>query len=454
MLKGEIGEHESSTKKSPDYKMSTSVDEDIAYVDYIAEEAQRFSRMFEPGFEPSFRTPSPSPMEGEEFNDTYDDYGFDDDGFDDFDDDDYYDDNASASASAPSAALTKQEKKQNKQKKRRVLQADEATPKRSRTSTSASASASASAALSHEDMKTWKFAPHRPEATRFRKKTVVGPVFITAVDRSNGKIVVFGQRFLQFAGGSTYVAEAQRDAQGEYFHLFKHPVYGEGKTKIRPSTPPDCDADVDAERARVAEKKAREEAEEAQRNAEERRLSRERRERQKLAERRARAERVPETLHVGDFVKYENPIKREGPLLEAQIIAMRDPTGRVPWSRRTNWQFEGFFSSELEPKTHVIISRRKGQPPSAAEGVGGWLWPIDTYVLPSAYEPELIESEKQKLMREFVERGNQSMRRAEQEFMSGQRDAELSDDDSDEKPAGASGASASAPVDLYPNLRF
>lgn len=430
--------------------MSASVDEDIAYVDYIAEEAQRFSRMFEPGFEPSFRPPSPSPVEGEEYDDRYDNYGFDD-----FDDDDYYDDNASASASAPSAAFRKQEKKQNKQKKRRVLQAEEATPKRSRTS--ASASASASAALSHKDMKTWKFAPHRPEATRFRKKTVVGPVFITAVDRSNGKIIVFGQRFLQFAGGSTYVAEAQRDAQGEYFHLFKHPVYGEGKTKIRPSTPPDCDADVDAERARVAEKKAREEAEEAQRNAEESRLRKERRKREELAEKRARAERVPETLHVGDFVKYENPIKREGPLLEAQIIAMRDPTGRVPWSCRTNWQFEGFFSSELEPNTPVIISRRKGQPPSAAEGVGGWLWPIDTYVLPSAYEPDLIESERQKLMRDFVERGNQSMRRAEQEYMSGKRDAELSDDDGDEESAGASGASgasASAPMDLYPNLRF
>ena len=222
-------------KKITAYKMSSSVDQDIAYVDYIAEEAQRFSRMFEPGYEPSFRPPSPPPRDGEEYNDDYDDYG----DYDDYDDYMYeaYDD-ASASASAPSPAPSSQKKKE---KKRRASQADKVTSKRSK--------AAASVALSRDDMKTWKFAPRRPNATRFRKNTVVGPVFITAVDRSDGDVYVFGRRFLDFRR-SVPLGDVYRDDEGEYFHLFEDPVYGEGKKKIRPSTPPDCDGDVDAERER------------------------------------------------------------------------------------------------------------------------------------------------------------------------------------------------------------
>ena len=53
--------------------------------------------------------------------------------------------------------------------------------------------------------------------------------------------------------------------------------------------------------------------------------------------------------------------------------------------------------------------------------MGGWLFPLETFLLPSAYEAPLVESEQQKLMREFIAQGNESIRRAEQEYMRGVR---------------------------------
>ena len=44
----------------------------------------------------------------------------------------------------------------------------------------------------------------------------------------------------------------------------------------------------------------------------------------------------------------------------------------------------------------------------------------------------MVESEQQKRMREFIAQGNESIRRAEQEYMRGVRaDAQLSEDDSE-----------------------
>jgi hypothetical protein len=420
--------------------MSSSVDSDVAYVDYIVEEAQRFSHMFEPGFEPSFRPPSP-PRSGDDYAFDYD-YGFGD-GFDDYDD--YYDDDASAAASAAAAPPEKKKKKKKrKKKKRREESAAGNAAKRAKNDGAASAPVP-----EFKDMRTWKFAKHNPNATKFRSKRVVGPLFVNRVDRpKSGSATVWGRQFLRF-GGMT-VEDVLEDELGEYIHLYDHPVYGEGKEKLRPSTEPDCDADVDAARAlhdkRVADEQRAEE--------EERRLQSERQKRRRAQARvdgaQAAAARAgkEETLHVGDTIRWQHPIISHK-FAYAQVMAMRDPTGQVPWNRRLDWDFDGFESGLLEAGTPVAIWRRRG---SSETLQSRWMWALGSYKLPSAYEEPLRESDAQRRMRETFARVNEDIDNAVGEYMGGARDGDLSD--SEDSDAGAAARSSAALEELYPNLRL
>lgn len=406
-----------------------------AYVASLVAESRRFSRMFEPEHEPSFRKAlsddASNGSNGSNGFDENDDDFFDDGGFFyDDDDDEFYDqDDASLGEKEP---------------KRKAVIAPNSKVKRLKTqdgvASEAAAAASSSPTLQFDDMRTWKFARRRPGARRFRSNTVVGPVFVTKVKRDDGEVTVYGRRFLHFDGLT--IADVGRDAQGEYFHLHEDPTYGEGNKKIRPSTPPDCDGDVSAERARLEQLKSDEREAREKERVRDRQRRRRRLEREARLYREALTSRVPETLHVGDFIKYENPVRRDGPLLEAQIVAAKDPSGRVPWTPSLPWTFDGPFASELDADTPVMLSRRRGQPVDVGRSAKGWLFPLSTFLAPATHEPPLQQSDMQRDLARLVRQGQQNVDNAVRDFL-----ARPSVQGTAERRGGDD-------AELYPNLRL
>ena len=365
--------------------------EDAAYVARILEDSLRLSQMFEPGNEPDELGDAPrddgyaprgraSPDAGYAFD--YDD-GFGG-GFGDVFDNDYEHAEDAAASAAP------QEKK-----KRKTESEAGGQPKRAR----------AGAAVPQlRDHSTWKFAKHNPTATRFRSQRVVGPIFVTKVDRSDPDgpdgVLLWGKRYLKF--DSLIFAEVRKDDDNvEYFHIRDDPVYGEGGEKIRPSTKPDCDADVAAAKlqqqqreleAAAADKRRRL----ANRRARHDRLRREEDERREFA----RAWKLnPETLHVGDFVRFQNPTV-ERMWSKAQVLAMQDP--RLPWHHKLPWEFDGPFAGHLTASTPVQILRPEPAP---------FLVNLGEFLAPKDYERP-IESERVKNARRIKARVDQSIENA------------------------------------------
>lgn len=242
------------------------------------------------------------------------------------------------------------------------------------------------------------------------------------------------------------------DDAGEYFWLYEtledEELMRNGR-KIRPSSPAECDADVDEALRLHNERKAREEAEEKAAMERRERLAEEARDRWRREAEEASRNRVSETLHVGDTIKFEDPVVQTSPprFVYAQVMSMRDPSGRVEWHHKLDWSFSGFYASVLEPSTFIsIVKRKSGEPVQPSR----WRWPLHSYLLPAAYEQPLSESDEQKRLRGMFRQANENIENAVSEFMGGGRDDELSDSDSDaDDDTGAAGVGK-----MYSNLRF
>jgi len=377
--------------------------DNAAYVACIVEDSLRLSRMFDPKYgEPEFRS--------SEKSDDDDDYDDDDDFYG------FYENDAPSFPPSGAAASAPKQKKKEETKKRKPAPGKGGQPKRAK-----EVGVVAAPLLRKKDMKTWKHASHNPNAKEFTKNCVVGRFFVLKVDRKDPEeATVWLRRFL----GNPVVLEVQKDDGGEFFEF-------EGE-ETRPSTAPDCDDDVDAARERQEQRKVEKTATKKKQARVRSRAKRERLDREAVEYAEAARTRAPETLHVGDYIRYQNPVL-ERQWIETQVLAMRDPSGQVSWERKLNWEFDGIFAATLEENSYVKIVRRKG---SSANTAGKFSWPLSTFLLPDVYEPR-IDSEQAKNARRVLAEANEGIEEAFSKYASG------------------GGSSSSSRVeDVYKKIRF
>ena len=135
--------------------------------------------MFEPGYDPQFAEPTHS--EDADVNAYFDDndafmFAFDDD------------------ANSQQSDVEREEKKKRRKKKKKERGKHSEKRKKSQNNVMEVSSFSSSRKrvkpapdkslpFDPKDMRTWKFARHRPNARRFRSGTVFGPVYVKKVKR-------------------------------------------------------------------------------------------------------------------------------------------------------------------------------------------------------------------------------------------------------------------------------
>ena len=406
---------------------------------------RNLASMFEPGYDPQFAEPTHS--EDADVNAYFDDndafmFAFDDD-----------------ANSQQSDVEREEKKKRRKQQKKEQGKHSEKRKKSQKAVMEVSSSSSSSRKrvkpapdkslpFDPKDMRTWKFARHRPNARRFRSGTVVGPVYVKRVkrDTERERVTVWGQKYLDFGG--FFIQRVQSDELGEFFYVYESIDDEENERngrKIRPNTPAECDADVGEAYAQHEKTQATSREAEEQRELRAKEAEAQAREKRRQDAREAMRAREPETLHVGDIIKLEHPTVRTTPKqwVHAQVLSMRDVSGKVPWRHPLDWTFSGVYASLLTAGTMICIVKKKSGEPVVNSR---WMWPLGSYLLPSAYEPPMRESDEQRRLRETMRRVRRDADDAVADYMSGRRDETLLHS--------PNMMSATAAQNMYPNLRF